>query len=100
VSYNAAMESIVRNVKDIESDERRVYEHVLGERLREHQRVFIMLLDPGVLPDQQSRRTAVADIKKLAAKAAENIERQGASPDHVDAIVDEAIDNLRRRGRS
>jgi len=35
------MESIIRDVRDIQSDERRIYELVLGHTLQENQRVII-----------------------------------------------------------
>jgi len=37
------MESTVRKVKDIETAERRVYENVLGEKLREDQQVVLQV---------------------------------------------------------
>src|SRR5258708_7986349 len=37
----AGMEAIIRNVRDIETSERQVLEHVLGQRLRENQQVII-----------------------------------------------------------
>ena len=39
------MESIIRNVTDLESDERRFYESVLGEKLRETQKILIQVMD-------------------------------------------------------
>ena len=56
------MESISRNVNDISTDERRVYEKVLGQQLRENQQVIIQVVNlaeepaeeptaPGTLPD-------------------------------------------------
>lgn len=44
------MESITRNVGDISSDELRLYETVLGEKLKENQQVIIQVIS---LSDQQ-----------------------------------------------
>ena len=39
------MESIIRNVRDIESGERRVLEHVLGQQLQENQQLIISIME-------------------------------------------------------
>ena len=47
------MESITRNVRDISSDELRLYETVLGEKLKENQQVIIQVIslgDPNQIP--------------------------------------------------
>jgi|CXWL01.1.fsa_nt_gi hypothetical protein len=41
------MESITRNVRDIPSDELRLYETVLGAKLRENQQVIIQVISVG-----------------------------------------------------
>ena len=38
------MEAIIRNVRDIETSEREVLEHVLGQTLRENQQVIIQVV--------------------------------------------------------
>jgi tRNA(fMet)-specific endonuclease VapC len=50
------MESIIRNVRDIETSERQVLEHVLGQKLRENQQVIIQV----VTPPTESRERDVA----------------------------------------
>lgn len=90
------MESIVRNVKDIENEERRFYESVLREQLRDNQRVFIMVLDPGAQADEAIRRKAMADAMEIARKGSESRERQGVSVEEADRLVDEAIEHVRR----
>jgi hypothetical protein len=42
--YNWGMEAIIRNVRDIETSERQVLEHVLGQQLRENQQVIIQVV--------------------------------------------------------
>ena len=38
------MEAIIRNVREIEPDERRVLEHVLGRTLKDNQQVIIQVV--------------------------------------------------------
>ena len=38
------MESIIRNVRDIDSRERQALEHVLGQRLKENQKIIIQVV--------------------------------------------------------
>ena len=38
------METIIRNVRDIESDERQVLEHVIGKHLEEDQQVIFQVV--------------------------------------------------------
>jgi hypothetical protein len=41
-----AMESIIRSVKDIETDDRRALEHVIGRGLDEDQQLVIQVISP------------------------------------------------------
>ena len=50
------MESITRNVRDISSDELRLYETVLGEKLKENQQVIIQVISLGA-PNQTPEST-------------------------------------------
>ena len=47
------MESITRNVREIESDERRVYEAAVGHALQENQQVVIQVVTPPETPKQE-----------------------------------------------
>jgi hypothetical protein len=48
------MESIIRNVRDIETDERQVLEHVLGQKLKENQQVIFHVVTLGKdTPDEK-----------------------------------------------
>ncbi len=42
------MESVIRNVRDIDSSERQALEHVLGRRLRENQQIIIQVVTVAV----------------------------------------------------
>jgi hypothetical protein len=90
------MESIIRNVKDIETAERHVYERVLGEQLRENQQVFIMVMTPNVEPDSETRRKALAEIERLSRKAAAHAKGRGATDQQINEAIDEAVEHVRQ----
>jgi len=52
------MESITRNVRDIPSDELRLYETVLGAKLRENQQVIIQVISLGDQMQEQASSPA------------------------------------------
>ena len=91
------MESFIRSASEIEGDPRRWVESGLGQQLRQNQRVMVTVLNLGVEPDEETRREAREELRRIRAEAAENIKAQGISPEEVDAVVDEAIADLRRR---
>jgi hypothetical protein len=62
------MESITRNVRDIPSDELRLYETVLGAKLRENQQVIIQVISVG---DQM--REAVSSPEKEGDRASPGV---------------------------
>ncbi len=47
------MESITRNVREIASEERRVYEAAVGHALKENQQVIIQVVTPPETPKQE-----------------------------------------------
>jgi hypothetical protein len=48
------METIIRHVRDIKTDERRVLEHVIGQPLKENQQVIIQVVTPGNQPAEEA----------------------------------------------
>jgi len=95
------MESIVRDVKSVESDERRVYEVVLGRALEENQRVLVMVLNPGAEPDESIRRKAMADFQELCRQGTEHRQRLGVSVEEADQALEEAVRAVRSgKGKS
>jgi hypothetical protein len=91
------MESIVRNVNQIEVAERKVYEQVLGQQLRDNQQVIIRVLSPGVVPDEQVRSASLARAADIARMGREQAAAQGVSEEEVDAALDEATQHVRSR---
>jgi hypothetical protein len=49
------MEAIIRNVRDFEANERKVLEHVLGQRLEENQQVIIKVVSSDGNPVEGSK---------------------------------------------
>ena len=90
------MESIIRDVKSIESDERRVYESVLGRTLRENQRVIIRVIEGEEEPGEVSRGAALSRAVEIARQGRASVEAQGITAEEADAAIDEAIREVRR----
>jgi len=47
------METIIRHVRDIDTDERRVLEHVIGQQLHENQKVIIQVVTLSCQPAEE-----------------------------------------------
>ena len=90
------MELITRDVDKIESNERRVYEAVLGHALRDNQQVILRVIELRKQPDESVRQKASEEFHELCREGTENRQRQGISMDEADEALDEAI----RAGRS
>lgn len=94
------MESIIRNVRDIEPDKREWLETNIGGHLQDNQKIVIRVLTPGVEPDPQTRDEALSDLNELRRKASEHRESIGASLEEADEAVDEAIRHVRSRNHN
>jgi hypothetical protein len=90
------MESIFRDVKSIQSDERRFYESVVGHTLRDNQRVVIRVIELGGEPDEASRRAALGRAVEIARQGRAAVEAQGITAEEADAAMDEATREVRR----
>jgi hypothetical protein len=90
------MESVIRDVKSIESNERQVYESVLGHTLQEGQRVIIRVIELEGEPDGASRRAALSRAVEIARQGRAAVEAQHISTEEADAATDEAIRETRR----
>ena len=58
--YNSGMESVIRNVRDIDSRERQALEHVLGQQLKENQKVIIQVV---TLPPENGETEQTPDTQ-------------------------------------
>jgi hypothetical protein len=90
------MESIARDVKNLDSDECRLFESVVGHSLQENQRVIIRVIELGTEPDEASRRAALTRAVEIARQGREAVESQGITAEEADAAIDEAIEAVRR----
>jgi len=93
------MDSITRNVKDIEADDRRSLEHVVGQQLRDNQEVVIRVIDLDLVSDEQVRRQTLARAAEIARQGRANAAASGATSEEIDADIDEAIREVRRQKR-
>ena len=91
------METFIRIADEIKGDPRRWVESGLGHQLQQNQRVMVTVLNVGREPDEETRSEAREELRHIRVLAAANIKAQGVSPEDVDAIVDEAIAEVRRR---
>jgi len=91
------METFIRSVDEIDGDPLRWLESGLGHQLRQNQRVMVTVLNMGLEPNEETRRQAREELRRIRAEAAANIEAQDILPEELDAVVDEAIAHVRRR---
>lgn len=91
------MESIIRNVRDLEADNRHSLETVLGRPLQDDQQIIIRVLTPDVEPDAATKQSALHRAKQLSQQAAAHRESQGVTAAEVDDVVDEAMQHVRQR---
>lgn len=89
---------IVRNVRDIPPDEKHSLEHILGEPLRDDQKVCIMAFAPSNAPDEETRRAALERLHRFLDEAEQRAAALGISSEEADAAVEEAMQHVRRRG--
>ena len=89
---------IVRNVRDIPPDDKHSLEHILGEPLRDDQRVCIMVIAPDTAPNEQTRRAALERLHQLLDQAERRAEALGITPEEADAAVEDAMQHVRGRG--
>ena len=59
------MESVIRNVRDIDSRERQALEHVLGQQLKENQKVIIQVVTLGSQPIEDFEEQPAAQSGEL-----------------------------------
>lgn len=75
------MEDIVRNVRDIEADDRHALEHVVGQALRDNQRLIIQIAEVDVSPEAGPAGTSEPQTLDQWTKVYE-----GLSADEVEAV--------------
>ncbi len=89
------MESVIRDVKDIEPEERHVFETLIGHNLAEDQRILVVVLPLEAHPDDSVRRRAREEFFELCKQGTENRARLGVSVEDADLILEEAFRSVR-----
>jgi hypothetical protein len=91
------MESITRNVKEIDAEQRRTLEQVIGHELRDNQQIVIRIVTPGAVPGGEQRAQAIADLRTLSEQASQHCKSVGVTQREIDEAIDEAMSHVRRR---
>jgi hypothetical protein len=87
---------MIRNVRDLETANRRTLESLLGQPLQEDEQVIIRVISVGKEPNAATKQAALIRAQDVAVKAAQNRESSGVLADEADRVIDEAIDDVRR----
>jgi hypothetical protein len=95
IRYRTSMESIIRKVDELNTDERRMYESVVGHALREDQRLIIHVVELGAEPDGPTRKAASQRAIEIARRGRASAADQGVTPEEADRVIDEAIHEVR-----
>ena len=90
------MESIIRDVKDIVPDERRVYEAAIGHSLQDNQRVVIRVVNLRAEPSEATRTAALSRAVEIARQGRAAAAAQGITPEEAGAAIDEALQEARQ----
>ena len=84
------------SVNQIDSNEKRALEGLLGTSLSQGQHVLIMAYMPAVSPTADQKAKAKEELDFILAKAHQNIKAQGVPDEELDAAIDEAVNTVRR----
>lgn len=86
----------LRNVKDIQNTGKHWLEGVLGQDLLDNQQVFIMVLTPDIVPDDEARKRAAEGIQQVLADVDAQTAANDVTQQEIDEAVDEAVQHVRR----
>ena len=93
------MESIIRKVDELNADERRMYESVVGHAWREDRRVITHVVELGAEPDGPTRKAAGQRAIEIARRGRASAAEQGVTSEEADPVIDEALHEVRRGSR-
>ncbi len=91
------MASVICKVQDIEADQRRWLEGVVGRPLHENQQIVIQVIDAGVEPSIEQREAALAEAAETARRGRTYAAARGVMEEELDAAIDEALRHARSR---
>jgi hypothetical protein len=81
------------------SEERRVYEAVLGHPLADNQQVIIRVLEAGVEPTEITRRASMTRAAEIARQGRAATKARGITLDQAGAAIDQSIAEVRQSPR-
>lgn len=90
------MESVIRNVKDIEPIQRQWIEESIGRHLEDNQQVIIRVVNIDMEPDSAVRDTALEEASAIAAQGRSHAAAERVSEEDVNSAIDEAIQHSRQ----
>jgi hypothetical protein len=83
---------MIRDAKDLSPDQKTVIESLLGRRVLEGEAISVRAIEPPALSDER-RTEFLRGLEEYFAQV--DRQRQPASPEEVDAIIDEALRSTR-----
>ena len=89
------MQTIARQVREIESDQRRWIEATIGQPLSDNQQVLIHVIDVGGNSDLNARAAALEKAAEIARQGRTNVAAQVVGDAELDAAIEEAVDHAR-----
>jgi hypothetical protein len=89
--------TVTKSVHEISADERRTLEGLLGSSLLPEQQVLVMVYNPNAVSDEIIRRRAAESIRQTWKRVDAHVAAEGISADEFDAVIDEAMQHVRRR---
>jgi hypothetical protein len=92
-NFNQSHSRIV-SVGDMDAEERRSAECLLGRQLDCDRQLYIVAFKPR-MPDDEARRKALANLRQTFAAAERHADRLGVSDKEIDDAVDEAMNAAR-----
>ena len=76
-------------------DERRSVEQLLGHSLQDDEQVYLLAFKPGVVPDEATRRSALARMRRTFERTERVSTEQNRTDAEIDDAIDQALDEIR-----
>lgn len=89
--------TVARNVNDIQADQKRALEGMLGGPLTADQQIVIFAYTPGAAPNEQQRSDARQRLERTLLASQAHAQEQGVDAAEADEAVAEAMQHVRRR---
>jgi hypothetical protein len=83
---------MIHRAKDLSSDQKRLIEKLLGRQVLDEEAISVRAFEPAGVSDER-RREIAGELRRYFAEVDAN--RNPASPDQADSLIDEAIRSTR-----